>query len=284
MKVIVTGALGQLGRTLLARCPAGLECVGIDRDDVDICDAGAISAFVASEQPDVIVNAAAYTAVDLAESEPDVARSVNVDGAANLAACGVRLIQVSTDFVFDGTASEPYLPSAATGPLGVYARTKLEGEYAVLETLGDRAAVLRTAWLYSEYGGNFVATMLRLMRERDELAVVNDQFGSPTWARSVADAIFAMIAQQALAGVFHWTDSGHTNWHEFACAIQDEAIALGQLDKQTDIRPIPSSDYPVAAQRPAYSVLDCSSTVAALGLEQVPWRDNLRAMLREGAA
>ncbi len=282
MKVLVTGSQGQLGRTLLARCPDGIVCVGIDKDDVDVCDADAIGAFVAAEQPDVIVNAAAYTAVDLAESEPELARRVNVDGAANLARYGVRMIQVSTDFVFDGAASEAYAPDAATGPLGVYAQTKLEGEYAVLEALGDRAAILRTAWLYSEYGGNFVATMLRLMHERDELAVVNDQVGSPTWARSVADAIFAMIARPALAGVYHWTDGGQASWHEFACAIQAEAIALGQLDKEIDIRPIPSSEYPVAARRPAYSVLDCASTAEALGLEQAPWRYNLRAMLKEG--
>ena len=281
MKVLVTGSRGQLGRTLLARCPNGLAIVGVDRDDVDIADKGEVDALVKREQPDVIVNAAAYTAVDRAESEEDAVRSVNVFGARNLAATGVRLVQLSTDFVFDGSANEPYAPNAATAPLGVYGRSKLDGETAVRELLPDNSIVLRTAWLYSEYGGNFVDTMLRLMRERDGVQVVSDQIGSPTWARSVADVIFAMVARDEISGTYHWTDGGQASWYDFACAVQEEALKTGLLDKPIAIRPVTSEEYAAAATRPAFSVLDCSTTTAEFGITQVPWRDSLGQMLRE---
>jgi dTDP-4-dehydrorhamnose reductase len=281
MKVLVTGSRGQLGRTLLTRCPKELTIVGVDRDDIDIADKGEVDALVKREQPDVIVNAAAYTAVDRAESEEDAVRSVNVFGARNLAATGVRLVQLSTDFVFDGSANEPYAPNAATAPLGVYGRSKFDGETAVRELLPDNSIVLRTAWLYSEYGGNFVDTMLRLMRERDGVQVVSDQIGSPTWARSVADVIFAMVARDEISGTYHWTDGGQASWYDFACAVQEEALKTGLLDKPTAIRPVTSEEYAAAATRPAFSVLDCSATTAEFGIIQVPWRDNLGQMLRE---
>lgn len=281
MKVLVTGCRGQLGRTLLARCPKDLAIVGVDRDDVDIGNKSEVNALVRKEEPDVIVNAAAYTAVDRAESEEDAVRSVNVFGARNLAATGIRLVHLSTDFVFDGSADEPYAPNAATGPLGVYGRSKLDGETAVRELLPDDSIVLRTAWLYSEYGGNFVDTMLRLMRERDGVQVVNDQIGSPTWARSVADVIFAMVVRDEISGTYHWTDGGQASWYDFACAVQEEALKRGLLDKPTAIRPVTSEEYAAAATRPAFSVLDCSATTAEFGIIQVPWRDNLGQMLRE---
>ena len=250
MNILVTGSQGQLGRTLLARCPEDLTIVGVDKGDVDIGEAGDVQALVGRERPDVIVNTAAYTAVDRAETEEDAARRVNVFGARNLAATGVRLIHISTDFVFDGDADEPYAPDAETGPLSVYGRSKLDGETAVRELLPDKSIVLRTAWLYSEYGGNFVDTMLRLMCERDGVQVVNDQVGSPTWARSVADVVFAMVARPRVSGTYHWTDGGQCSWYDFARAIQEEAIDLGRLDKPTAIRPIPASDYPATAVRP----------------------------------
>lgn len=284
MRVLVTGSAGQLGRTLLARQTQDLHVVGIDKVDADIADSDQVQAVVERLQPDVIVNAAAYTAVDLAETEEEAARRVNVGGARNLAATGVRLIHVSTDFVFDGTATAPYVPDAAANPLGAYARSKLDGENAVRELLPADSVILRTAWLYSEYGGNFVDTMLTLMRERKEIAVVNDQVGSPTWVRSVADAIFALVARPELAGTYHWTDAGQASWYDFACAIQQEAYELGQLDNMIDIRAIPSSDYPTAAMRPAYSVLDCTTTASELGLAQISWRSNLRSMLQELAS
>ncbi len=279
MKMLVTGSRGQLGRTLLARSPDEMQTVGVDSTDVDIGDAQQVREIVASERPDVIVNTAAYTAVDLAESEESAARRANVDAVRNLAAPGVRVIHMSTDFVFDGIADTPYVPDAVPNPLSVYGRSKLDGENALRERLPDRSVVLRTAWLYSEYGGNFVHTMLRMLRERDELSVVNDQVGSPTWARSVADAIFALAARPTLSGTFHWTDAGQVSWYDFACAIQEEAHQLGQLDEKIAIRPISSDEYPTAARRPGYSVLDCSATERVLGLKQASWRDNLRAAL-----
>ena len=281
MKVLVAGSKGQLGRTLLARQPDDLEVVGFDRDDVDIGAADEVKALIKRERPDLVVNAAAYTAVDLAESNEHDARRVNLFGARNLAATGVRIIHISTDFVFDGEAREPYMPDDATNPLSVYGCSKRDGEVAVRELLPDKSIVLRTAWLYSEYGGNFVATMLDLMRSRDEIRVVNDQVGSPTWTRSLADVIFAMADSACDAGTYHWTDGGQCSWYEFACAIHDEALELGCLDKAIAIRPIPSSEYPVPARRPSYSALDCSSTMAEFDVVQTPWRDNLRKMLEE---
>ena len=287
MKALVTGARGQLGRTLLANVPPGWAVLGLDRSQLDISDADQVHAGIATQKPDVIVNTAAYSGVDLAETHEPQARRAIAEGPKNLARAahdaGARLIHLSTDFVFDGSADSPYAPDAPTHPLGAYGRSKCEGEGYVREILPDHSVVLRTAWLYSEYGGNFVSTMLRLMSERDELTVVADQVGSPTWARSVADVIFAFIARPDLAGTYHWTDAGQTSWYDYARVIQQEAFELGLLDKTISIRPVSSGDYKAAARRPAYSVLDCSSTAADLGLAQVPWRRNLRAMLEAGA-
>ena len=287
MKVLVTGARGQLGQTLLANAPPGWTLLGLDRLQLDIADAEQVRSRIELERPDVIVNAAAYSAVDLAESNETDARRVNAGGPQNLAvaahAVGARLIHLSTDFIFDGQATSPYAPAAATNPLGAYGRTKAEGEQHVRELLPQHAVILRTAWLYSEYGGNFVSTMLRLMAERNELMVVADQVGSPTWARSVADVIFAFIARPDLAGTYHWTDGGQTSWYDFARVIQQEAFELGLLDKIIDIRPVSSDAYQAAANRPAYSVLDCSSTIDDLGLLQVAWQERLRAMLEVSA-
>ena len=209
---------------------------------------------------------------------------MNVDGPRNIALAardvGARLIHISTDFVFDGEAVEPYRTDSATKPVSVYGRTKKDGETAVLEVMPDRAAVIRTAWLYSKTGGNFVKTMLRLMAERDELSVVADQRGTPTWANSLAEAVWALVDVREFHGVYHWTDAGECTWHEFAVAIQEEALSLGLLDRSIPIHPITTNDYPTAATRPRYSVLDCSATIADLGLQPAPWRVNLRRMLK----
>jgi dTDP-4-dehydrorhamnose reductase len=281
MKILATGSKGQLGKTLLARQSDDVTIVGVDLEDVDIAEADAVAALVKREKPDLIVNAAAYTAVDHAESEENDARRVNVFGARNLAATGVRLIHVSTDFVFDGEARQPYKPDDVTNPLSAYGRSKRDGEIAVRKLAPDDSIVLRTAWLYSEHGGNFVDTMLRLMRSRDELRVVDDQVGSPTWARSLADVIVAIATSAWRPGTYHWTDGGQCSWYEFACAIHDEALELGTLDKAVAIRPIPSAEFPAPAARPSYSVLDCASTMAEFDVAQTPWRDNLRSMLEE---
>ncbi len=286
MKVILTGAGGQLGRELLRTVPTGFDCVALSRDALDIADAEAVARSVAKHQPAVVINAAAYTAVDRAESETDLADRATTLGPAHLAsACrdaGCRLLHISTDFVFDGRSGHPYPPDADTAPLGAYGRSKLGGEKAIASLLPD-ALILRTGWVYSRYGGNFVLTMLRLMSERDALNVVCDQVGTPTWARGLATALWGFAGRASLSGVYHWSDAGVCSWYDLAVAIDEEARALGLLERRTRITPIPASDYPTAAQRPAYSVLDKASTWRDLELEPVHWRCQLRAMLKDAA-
>lgn len=276
MKVLVTGAGGQLGRALLANAPNGCEVVGCDSASFNISDGDAVKATIASLAPDCIINAAAYTAVDKAESDRDRAFAVNRDGVANLANSRAKLIHISTDFVFDGTASSPYPSNAATNPLGIYGASKLTGEQAA----GPDALIVRTAWVYASQGANFVHTMLRLMRERDELRVVADQIGTPTWAISLANAVWALTDKQA-TGIYHHTDSGVASWYDFAVAIMEEALAIGLLEREVTVTPIATTDFPTPAKRPAYSVLDKSATTALLGHPAPHWRVNLRKMLAE---
>jgi dTDP-4-dehydrorhamnose reductase len=241
--------------------------------------------FVAGCAPDVIVNAAAYTAVDGAETKPDLAVEINAEGAGLLARAaersGARLIHVSTDFVFDGTATEPYTPRAEPRPLGVYGHSKLAGECRVREVLPLHSVIVRTAWVYSRFGNNFVKTMLRLMSERDALRVVDDQTGAPTWARGLAEVLWGFAERPEAHGIYHWTDGGRCSWHEFACEIQTRAVALGLLDRHIDIEPIPSSEYPTPARRPAFSVLDLSATESLLQCRAKPWQTQLQSMLKE---
>jgi dTDP-4-dehydrorhamnose reductase len=284
MKTLVLGSNGQLGQALAATVPKIMEFIGLDLPELDIADEDSMLATCRETKPDVIVNAAAYTAVDRAESEIELATAANVDGPRNITKAaldvGARLIHISTDFVFDGKASMPYRPYAATNPLSVYGRTKRDGEVAILNAMPDTAVVVRTAWLYSKTGGNFVKTMLRLMSERDELSVVADQRGTPTWANSLAEAIWTLAASPEIHGLYHWTDAGECSWHAFALAIQEDALSLGLLDKPIPIHAIRTEDYPTAATRPRYSVLDCSTTCTALNLQPAPWRANLRRMLK----
>lgn len=288
MKTLILGSNGQLGQALADTVPSSWELMGLDLPELDITDADRLLTLCRDVRPDAIVNAAAYTAVDKAESEVDLATAVNVSGPRNAAAAardvGARFVHISTDFVFDGGGLMPYKVDAETSPLSVYGLTKRDGELAALSASEGSAAVVRTAWLYSKTGNNFVKTMLRLMRERDELSVVADQVGSPTWANSLATAVWALVDNSSLTGIFHWTDSGKASWHEFAVAIQEEALSLGFLETAIAIQPITTEDYPTPAARPRYSVLDCSSTCAALGLESTEWRVNLRQMLKEMGA
>jgi len=278
----VTGAGGQLGRELLIN--ASPETIGVTRDQLDISDRGAVLDTLREVGPRLVINAAAYTAVDLAESESEVADRVNAQGPENLAlACrelGARLIHISTDFVFDGEARAPYSPDHPPSPAGSYGRGKLLGERAVQRILPE-AVIVRTGWLYSSYGNNFVKTMLRLMKERDQLSVVADQTGTPTWARGLADVIRVFSARESLQGIYHWSDAGACSWYDFAVAISEEACELGLLPSPSNIRPIASVDYPTPARRPQYSVLDKGKTWRDLGLEGVPWRAQLRSMLIE---
>jgi len=282
--VLVVGAGGQLGQELLRTAAVDVKCVPMARAQLDIADATAVVACLAAVAPQLVVNAAAYTAVDKAESEPAAARRGNAEGPETLAqACaqrGVRLIHISTDFVFDGTSSQPYRPEAATAPLGEYGRSKRAGEVAVLRAQPE-ALILRTGWVYSSFGSNFVKTMLRLMGEREELAVVTDQVGTPTWAHGLAGAVWAAAARPQLHGIYHWSDAGVCSWYDFAVAICEEALTLGLLSRPVTIRPIPATAYPTPAQRPAYSVLDKSKSWCDFALEGVHWRRQLRAMLAD---
>jgi len=284
MKTLVFGSNGQLGVALADTAPDTADLTGMDLPDLDITDAAAVLEVCRQLSPELIVNAAAYTAVDQAEAEIEQATAVNIEGPRNIAVAaaqvGARLIHISTDFVFDGAASTPYKADAATNPLSIYGRTKRDGELAVLAAMPETAVVLRTAWLYSKTGSNFVKTMLRLMDEREELSVVADQVGTPTWAESLATTVWAFAMTPARVGVYHWTDGGEASWHAFAEAIQEEALSLGMLKKAIPLQAITTADYPTAAARPRYSVLNCSVTCAALDLQPAQWRVNLRRMLK----
>ena len=285
MRVAILGANGQLGQELIRNAPAGVEISAFAREQLDICDAEALRGALKEAAPDVIVNSAAYTAVDGAETKPDLAVAVNGEGPGNVAqvaeTLGARMLHLSTDFVFDGQSDTPYLPSHEPRPLGVYGHSKLAGECRVRELLPCDSVILRTAWVYSPFGNNFVKTMLHLMNERDELRVVGDQVGSPTQAAGLAQVVWAFLEQPELHGTYHWTDAGQCSWFQFAAEILEQGRRLGLIEGNTQLEEIPTSDYPTPARRPAYSVLDCSSTRERLGLEQRPWQDQLSLTLQE---
>lgn len=261
-RVLITGADGQLGQALLKYAPAGWVVQGCNRQQLDITDAAQVAAVVRSFAPTAIINAAAYTAVDKAESEPDLAQAINAFGAENVAKAaaeqGARIIQISTDFVFDGQRSTPYPPDAPTNPLSVYGRTKCEGEERVHATAGERATVIRTAWVYGPVGHNFMLTMLRLLRERDELGVVSDQLGTPTSTRSIARAVYHLLSENVGAGkTLHWTDAGVASWYDFANEIRIQ-LSKSTQSRLAALKAIPTSCYPTPARRPAFSVLESS--------------------------
>ena len=282
MKVLITGAGGQVGWELARWAPTEIEVRALDRGALDITEADAVLACVETERPDVILNAAAYTAVDRAESEPDAAYAVNEAGARHLATAaarlGARLIHISTDFVFDGNASAPYRPADRPNPLSVYGGSKLAGERAVQEVLGEAALIVRTSWVYSAHGQNFVRTMLRLMRERDDLQVVDDQIGTPSWAGSLAQGLWALARADA-GGILHLGDAGVASWYDFAVAIAEEASALGLIPRAIPIAPIATIAYPTPARRPAWSVLDKREGWHRAGIPPLHWRAALRLML-----
>ncbi len=282
MRVLIIGANGQLGGALQRTAPADLELCAIDVEDVDLTDLPMLDARLVVEAPDLIINAAAYTAVDKAEGEEELAREINADAVGVMVAAveqtGGRLVHISTDFVFDGQSPRAYLPDDPRTPINAYGRTKAEGE----DHLRPQDLLVRTAWVYEAGGANFVRTMIRLMRERDELAVVADQIGAPTWATGLARTIWA-LAEKGAIGTFHHCDDGVASWHEFAVAIAEDAHALGLIPRIPTVLPITTAEYPTPARRPAFSLLDCSGTRAVLGDRPVPWRENLRLMLKEEA-
>jgi dTDP-4-dehydrorhamnose reductase len=283
MKALVTGAGGQLANELVRRAPGDAEVVSLSEHELDIRDADAVRAAIAAHAPDVVFNAAAYTAVDRAESDPETAYGVNRDGAANLAgaarAAGARFAHVSTDFVFDGQTSRAYRPQDEAAPLGVYGASKHAGDLAVAEAAPD-ALIVRTAWVYSPWGGNFLKTMLRLMGERPEVRVVADQIGTPTAASTLAETLWG-LSEAGASGMFHCTDAGAASWYDFAQAIAEEASALGMIPGGVQVTPIATADYPTPARRPAFSVLDKTKTWTILGGPPAHWRVTMRAVLQE---
>lgn len=280
MRVLLTGAGGQLGRALVASAPAEAEIFATERGSLDITDASAVMRCVQSLRPTHIVNTAAFTAVDRAEAEEASAMTVNAKAVGYLAVAArevsCHLTQISTDFVFDGLSGRPYRPDDSPSPLGAYGRSKLSGELLA----GADAMVIRTAWVYAAHGSNFPLTMLKLFRERDTIGVVADQIGTPTWASSLAHAIWAMACKN-VAGVHHYTDSGVASWYDFAVAIQEEALRLNLLTRACHVAPITSADYLTPAKRPTFSVLEKSDTYRLLGGPAAHWRANLRSMLEE---
>ena len=267
--LLVTGANGQLGNEL--RLLQGDSAVYVDRDELDITDESAVQSFFAEQKFEYIINCAAYTAVDKAEDDFEDADRINRLGPALLAKYGRRIIQVSTDYVFDGTAHLPYKEDDVANPMSVYGSTKLAGEEAVLAE-AETAVVIRTAWLYSSFGANFVKTMRRLGAERDSLGVIFDQIGTPTYAADLAAAIVAMLPQikAGTKEVYHYSNEGVASWYDFACAIMTES------GLPCSVRPLETSEYPTRATRPAYSVLNKSKIRRDFGLTIPHWMDGLK--------
>ena len=284
MKVLLTGAAGQLGQALIASRLPGLELIACRRAELDLANPEACRAAVQALRPDWVLNAGAYTAVDSAESEPELAEAVNAGAprafAEALAETGGRLLQVSTDFVFNGAQGTPYRPEQAVDPLGVYGATKAAGERAALELPGAR--VLRTSWVYGPVGKNFCLTMLRLhglkAAEGEPLRVVADQVGCPTSTRSLAAACWRALSGEG-PRILHWSDAGAASWYDFAVAIGELGVTAGRLERMAAVRPITSGDYPTPAQRPGYSLLECTASRLTLGLEPLHWRAALAEVL-----
>lgn len=288
MKILVFGKSGQVGRGLRKDLRDHESVIVLGRNDVDLVDTDAVSKAIAQHSLDIIINAAAYTAVDKAESETAIARAVNVDAPRAMAAAAratdALLIHYSTDYVFAGRAERPYRETDPVDPLGVYGRTKLDGELAIQDS-GARHVILRTSWVYSNHGHNFLNTMLRLTRERKVLRVVDDQVGTPTFAgvlsRATAYLVDLVARNNGLSagemGLFHVTCTGQTTWCRFAQAIVEDAGISG-----VEVVPVTTSEYPTSAKRPAYSVLDTSKFTQTFAVVLPPWREALRECLQEG--
>ncbi|MEI6893843.1 MAG: dTDP-4-dehydrorhamnose reductase [Colwellia sp.] len=306
MKVLITGKGGQLAWELEQICPNNVHVISFSAQELDITVSEKVNDMFDLHQPDIVINAAAYTAVDKAETDREMAYAVNDLGSEYLAlACkksGARLIHVSTDFVFDGTKTTPCQTDEKPNPINVYGASKLAGDIKINNILGAQATIIRTAWVYSVNGNNFVKTMLRLMTEKEQLGIVYDQVGTPTWAKGLAKMIWSLVEKSGkVQGTsenieplsdaplnpssgtmfLHWTDAGVCSWYDFAIAIQELAVEKCMLDQPIPIRPIPASAYPTPAKRPSFSVIDKSSAEQASGIETIHWRQQLSTMLDE---
>lgn len=283
-KFLITGAKGQVGHCLTQQLTGKAEILAVDRDELDITDQSAVKKIVETFKPDVIINAAAHTAVDRAESEVELSEAINVKGPQYLAEAaneiGAVILHISTDYVFEGTGSGEYKEEDQTNPQGVYGRTKLEGEIAVQQA-NPRSIILRTAWVFGEHGHNFVKTMLRLAKDRDSLGIVGDQFGGPTYAGDIAKTLIE-IANQILAGkenafgVYHFTGKPYVSWYEFANAIFVEAESQKLLEKQPHLKTITTAEYPTPAKRPANSRLDLTKIKQVFNIEPSDWQKALK--------
>jgi len=289
MRIALAGSKGQLGWEIENRAVShGFEISPADLPELDITDRSSVEEWIESASPSVVINAAAYTNVDQAEDEEALAFRVNSDGPANLAAVcsaqGVPLIHLSTDFVFDGTATEPYAPDAPVSPIGAYGRSKAAGDEKIRDRLVENV-IVRTSWLYGVHGHNFVKTMLRLGAERDVLGVVDDQSGSPTCAADLAEALLTIAAPicsgaDVVWGTYHCCGAGVTTWCGFTRAILDFARQFGSAPLAR-VEPITTADYPTRAQRPVYSALDCRSLEENFGIESPPWQESLEKTIRQ---
>lgn len=288
MNVLITGAHGQVGKELTSIAnKKGFNVVAASRADLDISNAQNVEQYMAQCQPDIVINAAAHTAVDKAENEHDLAFTINRDGAANLAiTCSkldIPLFHISTDYVFDGTKTEPYTENDKVSPLGVYGESKWQGEEAIRQNL-NHFIILRVAWVFGAQGNNFVKTMLRLGESRDELNVVADQFGGPSPAIDIAQTLITLVEQfqqnKTLAwGTYHYCGNEKTTWYDFAREIFKQAFELGILNKQVTVNPITTAEYPTAAKRPENSMLDCSKIKTTFGIDMPEWKTGLKQVL-----
>jgi len=290
VKVFITGAQGQVGKELvLTASAAGLEVCAATRADLDITQINKVEEYILSQQPDVVINAAAYTAVDRAEQDSAMAYAINHRGAENLAVIcaqqNILLLHISTDYVFDGTKTEPYNEDDPVFPLGVYGKSKWQGEQAIREHLKNHI-ILRVAWVFGTQGTNFVKTMLRLAKDREVLNVVADQYGGPSPAKDISQVIINLVKQynktKTLSwGTYHYCGSPKTTWHAFAKEIFKQAYQIGLLDKEIQVNPISTNEYPTAAQRPKNSMLNCSRLNDTFGIEMPNWRVSLKQVLIE---
>lgn len=308
VKVLVTGKGGQLAWELEQTLPSHIEVISLGIEELDITNQNAVYQACSKYKPNIVINAAAYTAVDKAESDQTTAYAVNEQGSENIAlACkeiGASLIHVSTDFVFDGSNTTPYQPQDTPCPINVYGDSKLQGDIKVSQILGNQATIIRTAWVYSAHGNNFVKTMLRLMDEKEQLGIVYDQVGTPTWAKGLAMMIWELVEKlkvkrndtakcsdelstlseanfPLLPQILHWTDAGVASWYDFAVAIQELALEKGMLNKEIPVGPISQTAYPTPAKRPSFSVIDKTTAEEACGIKTTHWRKQLSMMLDE---
>lgn len=287
-KVLITGAKGQVGAELVQTTPAGFTVIALDSKQLDITNLVQVKTVVTKHQPDLIINAAAYTAVDKAESDIEQAYAVNKKGVEWLARAAeeadIPLFHISTDYVFDGQASQPYKETDSVNPKSVYGASKLAGEQVLAKIL-SKHIILRTSWVFGIVGNNFVKTMLRLGKERDELSVVSDQYGCPTSASSIANILWLLVAkyiqEKSLPwGIYHFSNSPACTWHEFACEVFEQAVKTGTLNKAPLVKAITTADYPTPAKRPAWSVLSSRRVENLLGVKGTLWKTELKPLLQ----